>query len=129
VLVCHEDDPLATRRTVAASDLVERRLVGFREGWAMHSLTEQFLQRTGTILDVHFEVNDTATALDLVEAGLGVALIAEALATGRRALRTVPLRGRAIDWVICAVAASPEPTNPAARELWRLITRLPDVER
>jgi DNA-binding transcriptional LysR family regulator len=129
VLVCHQDDPLATRRTIAASDLVKRRLVGFREGWAMHSLTEQFLQRTVTSLDVHFEVNDTATALDLVEAGLGVALIAEALATGRRALRMVPLRGRALEWVICAVAAAPEPTNPAARELWRLITRLSNVKR
>jgi DNA-binding transcriptional LysR family regulator len=129
VLVCHEDDPLATRRTIAASDLVKRRLVGFPEGWAMHSLTEQFLQRTGTNLDVHFEVNDTATALDLIEAGLGVALIAEALATGRRALRIVPLRGRVIEWVISAVAAAPEPTNPAARELWRLITRLPKVQR
>jgi DNA-binding transcriptional LysR family regulator len=123
VLVCRDDDPLADRRAIAASDLRDRRLVGFREGWAMHSLTEQFLQRTGTPLDVHFEVNDTGTALDLVDAGLGIALIAEALATGRRALRTVPLRGRPIDWVICAVSAAPAPTNPAARELWHLITQ------
>src|SRR5579859_5256401 len=43
VLVCREDDPLAERRAIAASDLSDRTLVGFREGWAMHSLTEQFL--------------------------------------------------------------------------------------
>jgi DNA-binding transcriptional LysR family regulator len=123
ILACRHDDPLATRRTASASDLADRRVVGFPTGWAMHSLAEQFIRRSRTSLDIHFEVNDTATALDLIEAGLGVALIAEALATPRRALATVPLRGQPIDWVICAIAVDPAPTNPAARELWRLLTR------
>lgn len=123
VLVCQQDDPLATRRTASASDLAERRVVGFPDGWAMRSLSEQFFRRSATSFDTHLEVNDTATALDLVEAGLGVVLIAEALAAPRQALRTVPLRGRPIDWVICAVAVDPMPANPAAHELWRLITR------
>lgn len=123
VLVCRHDDPLAARRTASATDLARRRVVGFPAGWAMHSLSEQFIRRSTITLNPHFEVNDTATALDLVEAGLGVALIAEALATPRRALRMVPLRGQPIDWVICAIAVDPAPVNPAARELWRLITR------
>jgi DNA-binding transcriptional LysR family regulator len=123
VFVCRDDDPLASHKAIAPSDLAERRLVGFPEGWAMHSLTERFLRRPGIALTTHFEVNDTATALDLVEAGLGVALIAEALAARRRRLRTVPLRGRRIDWLICAVASDPAPSNPAARELWHLVTR------
>lgn len=89
----------------------------------MHSLAEGFLRRSGIAVDTHFEVNDTPTALDLVEAGLGVVLIAEALATCRRGLRTVPLVGRAIDWVIRAVAVGPAPSNPAAGELWRILTR------
>ena len=123
VLACRHDDELADRRSVSASDLADRRVVGFPDGWAMHSLSERFLRRSGVALDTHLEVNDTATALDLVEAGLGVALIAEALAARRRPLRTVPLRGRPIDWVVCAVAIDPAPVAPAARELWRLITR------
>ncbi len=121
-LVCRHDDPLATRPTASARDLTDRPIVGFPAGWALHSLSEQFLKRSAITLTTRFEVNDTATALDLVEAGLGVALIAETLATPRRALRTVPLRGKPIEWVICAVAVDPAPANPAARELWRLIT-------
>lgn len=123
ILACRHDDPLATHRTVSANDLAERSMVGFPYGWAMHSLSDQFLRRAGTTVTTHLEVNDTATALDLVEAGLGVALIAETLATPRRALRTVPLRGKPIEWVVSAIAVDPAPTNPAARELWRLITR------
>jgi DNA-binding transcriptional LysR family regulator len=123
VLACRADDPLAARRMVAAADLADRQLVGFPEGWAMRSLAHTFLSRAGNALDVQFEVNDTGTALDLVEAGLGVALLAEALVARRRALRTVPLRGRRIDWVIAAVTADPAPSNAAARELWTLLTQ------
>src|SRR3954453_15808198 len=123
VLACRDDDQLAARLAVSASDLTDRRMVGFPEGWAMRSLSEQFLRRSGTILNIHFEVNDTATVLDLVEAGLGAALVAEALVERRRTLRTVPLRGRPIDWVICALALHPAPINPAARELWLMIPR------
>ena len=123
VLVCRDDDMLAARRSVAAIDLTDRHLIGFPEGWAMESLAEQFRQRSGATFDTRLEINDTATALDLVEAGLGVALIAEALAEDRPALRTVPLRGRAIDWIIAAVAIDPAPNNPAARALWHVINR------
>jgi DNA-binding transcriptional LysR family regulator len=69
-------------------------------------------------------LNDTPTLLDLVEAGLGVALIPEALMARRRALRPIPLSGPTIDWTIGAVSLAPAPSNPAARELWRLLSRL-----
>src|SRR6478672_4033455 len=45
-LACRHDDPLATRRTASANDLAGKRVVGFPDGWAMHSLSEQFLRRS-----------------------------------------------------------------------------------
>lgn len=123
VLACRSDDQLARRKTVGAGDLAGRSLIGFPRGWAMRGLADRMMRRSGMNLDVNLEVNDTPTLLDLVEAGLGVALIAEAIATQRHALRAIALRGRRIDWIISAVAAASGPTNPAARELWRLITR------
>jgi DNA-binding transcriptional LysR family regulator len=86
------------------------------------------MQQSGVQLDVNLEVNDTSTLLDLVEAGLGVALIAEGLITKRRALRAVKLSGPTVNWTISAVALAPGPTNPAAAELWHLITQLPPGE-
>ena len=83
----------------------------------------------GVQADFNLEVNDSPTLLDLVEAGLGVALIAEALVTPRRNLRTVALRGPTIEWAIAAVALAPGPTNPAARELWGLITGGPSNDQ
>jgi DNA-binding transcriptional LysR family regulator len=123
VLVCPVGDPLAGRTSVALKDLVGRNLIGFPHGWVIRALADRLMHESGVHLDSNLEVNDTATLLDLVEAGLGVALIADALTTGRPRVRTVRLSGPKAVWTISAVAMAPEPTNPAARELWRLITR------
>jgi DNA-binding transcriptional LysR family regulator len=122
VLACRTDDPIAKRKTIGLRDLTGRNLIGFPRGWVIRMLADQMMDQTGVHLDVNLEVNDTSTLLDLIEAGLGVALIAEGLTTQRRALRTVRLSGPKINWTISAVAVAPGPFNPAARELWHLIT-------
>jgi DNA-binding transcriptional LysR family regulator len=123
VLACRKDDPYADRKSVAVRDLSNRNLVSFPRGWAVRALAERLLSQSGVHLEFNLEVNDSGTLLDLVEAGLGVTLVGEALIRGRRGLRAVPLRGPKLAWTVSAVAVAPGPTEPAARELWRLITR------
>jgi DNA-binding transcriptional LysR family regulator len=123
VLVCRTDDPAASRKTIAPGDLAGRDLVGFPTGWGVRALADQMAHTYGIRLDFNLEVNDVSTLLDLVEAGLGVAFIPEALIT-RSALRAVQLSGPTIDWTISALSLAPGPVNPAARELWKLITRV-----
>jgi DNA-binding transcriptional LysR family regulator len=125
VLACPVDDPLAGRKTITLHDLDGRNLIGFPDGWVIRALADRLMHDSGVHRELNLEVNDTATLLDLVEAGLGVALTAEALTSGRPRIRTVRLRGPQAVWTISAVAIAPEPSNPAARELWRLITRFP----
>jgi DNA-binding transcriptional LysR family regulator len=123
VLACRADDPYATRRTVALRDLGGRNIVGFTRGWSVRNLTDRAIDAAGASLDINLEVNDTATLLDLVEAGLGVTIIAEGLARQRRSLRKVQLTGgQRIDWVVSAITLAPAPTNPAALALWQLLT-------
>jgi DNA-binding transcriptional LysR family regulator len=102
--------------------LLERNLIGFPTGWAMRALADRAVHRSGLRLDFNLEVNDTSTLFDLVAAGLGVTLIASALAAQRRDLCAVPLTGPPLTWTISALAISPRPTNRAALELWRRIT-------
>src|SRR4051794_19371495 len=124
VLACRTDDPYATKRSVALRDLTDRNIIGFPRGWSLRNLTDRATTAAAVPLDVNLEVNDTATLLDLVEAGLGVTLIAEALARQRRSLRTVPLTGGPeIGWTVSALTLAPAPANPAALPLWRLLTR------
>jgi DNA-binding transcriptional LysR family regulator len=121
VLACRPEDPCASRNDVGTADLAGRNLVGYPRGWAVRTLAEQMLRNSQADLDFNFEINDTSTLLDLVEAGLGVTLIAEAIATQRAALRTVRLQGAQLQWIISAVTTAPAPTNPAAAELWKLL--------
>jgi DNA-binding transcriptional LysR family regulator len=124
VLACRTDDPYATRRSVRLRDLSDRNIIGFPRGWAMRNLTDRATTAAAVSLEVNLEVNDTATLLDLVEAGLGVTLIADALVRQRRSLRTVPLSGGPeIDWTVSALTLNPVPTNPAALALWQQLTR------
>jgi DNA-binding transcriptional LysR family regulator len=124
VLACRADDPYATRRSVAFRDLADRNVLGFPRGWSLRNLTDRAAAAAAVSLEVNLEVNDTATLLDLVEAGLGVTLIADALARRRRSLRTVPLSGAAkIDWTVSALTLAPAPANPAALALWQLLVR------
>jgi len=51
-----------------------------------------------------FEINDTSTVLELVEAGFGVALVPEIIANLKGGLRRIPLRGRRWNWTIVAEA-------------------------
>src|SRR4051812_22092046 len=121
VLACRPDDALASRAAVAPNVLSTRDMVSFPTGWAVRGLADRVLHSAGITPDQKFEVNDTATLLDLVEAGLGVALVPEALAAQRPRLSTVPLRGSNTAWNKSAVALAPASANPAAQELWRML--------
>jgi DNA-binding transcriptional LysR family regulator len=124
VLACRVDDPFVSRKTVELRDLADRNIIGFPRGWSIRNRTDRATAAAGIPLEINLEVNDTATLLDLVEAGLGVTLIADALARQRRSLRTVPLSGAAkIDWTVSALTLAPAPTNPAALALWQLLIR------
>jgi DNA-binding transcriptional LysR family regulator len=121
VLACRADDDLATRATVNIQALSQHNLIGYPTGWANRSLADRMLARAGMSIEPNLEINDTATLLDLIEARLGVAILADALLTQRRQLSAVPIRPAAY-WTISAITAAPAPTNPAARELWSRIT-------
>jgi DNA-binding transcriptional LysR family regulator len=123
VLACRADDLYASRKSVSLRALADHNIIGFPRGWSMRDLMDRAAAAAGVPLEINLEVNDTATLLDLVEAGLGVTLIADALARQRRSLRTVPLTGAKLEWRVSALTVAPAPTNPAAVSLWRILTR------
>ena len=72
---------------MALADLAACEQVGFPLGWGVRTLTDSALRFAGVVSQVNLEVNDTNTLLDLLEAGLGVALIPEAIG---RSIRSAP---------------------------------------
>ena len=121
VVIANQDSPLAQRSAVDLTALADQPLVGYPIGFGIRALADQALLSCQVQPHYTFEVNDTTTLLDLVEAGLGLAVIPEALARLRPGLRRLAIKGRSWTWTIAAETLAPLPPNPAARALWNLL--------
>jgi DNA-binding transcriptional LysR family regulator len=122
VVVCSAEDALAGRATVDLRALADTALVSFPLGWGIRTVSDVAFRSRSIEPHYAFEVNDTQTVLDLIESGLGVALLPEAIAAARRArLCQIAIRGPRWDWTISAQALAPGPPTPAARALWAML--------
>jgi DNA-binding transcriptional LysR family regulator len=118
MVVSSAEGKLGRRRTIGLAALADAEQVGFAPGWGVRTLVDQAVRSVGLEPRVDLEVNDTDTLLDLVEAGLGIALIPEVLARLRPNLHRIAITDGKWDWTIAAHAVAPLPVNPAARAFW-----------
>jgi DNA-binding transcriptional LysR family regulator len=118
---CADDSVLADRTVADLSMVAAQPHIGFPVGWGIRALADRAMHARGLEPNYVFEINDTSTVLELVEAGFGVALVPEIIANLKGGLRRIPLRGRRWNWTIVAEALGPAPPNPAARALWRML--------
>lgn len=122
VIAFSREGSLAGRWAIPLKALDDQPLIGFPPGWGIRILADEAMTDAGIQPRYEFEVNDTNTLLDLVEGGLGVTVIAEALVELLRPqLGWAPIKGRQRDWVIAAQTLGPTPPNPAARALWEML--------
>jgi len=117
VLLCPPEHPLATSSGVTLARLGQETFVGFQQDWAARALAARAFAAAGQPYRVELEVNDVHTLLDLVEAGLGVAVVPAPIGAKRPdRLRAVPLTGPHVpDWHVAVVV--PHNPSPAATAL------------
>jgi DNA-binding transcriptional LysR family regulator len=121
VVVSKRDDMVGRQGSMALAALADYEQVGFPPGWGVRTLADNAMRSAGHEPRVDLEVNDTSTLLDLVEAGLGVAVIPDAIARLRPNLREITISDGSWYWTIAAQAVAPMPVNPAARALWEML--------
>ncbi|HEX6393786.1 MAG TPA: LysR family transcriptional regulator [Acidimicrobiales bacterium] len=124
IIACRADHSFASKKTIELKQLAGQPLVGFPQGWGVRDLTDHAMQSEGVQPSYAFEVNDTATMLDLVQAGCGVGVLPEVMAALRPELCSVSIKGRQRTWTIAAQVLAPAPPNPAARALWTMLDSL-----
>jgi DNA-binding transcriptional LysR family regulator len=66
---------LAERRTLSVRDLQKERIICYREDTAIGSLVRKALKSSGDPREVDIVINQSLQALELVEAGVGVAIL------------------------------------------------------
>lgn len=118
-LVLPATHPLAARRSVRWAQLAGQPVITVRPGYGVRPLIDASALRAGVVLAVAHEVSFLATALWMVSAGLGVAVMPSAYATGRpdadRVVR--PLVAPSVERDIALVSRRGRSMSPAAQAL------------
>lgn len=114
VVLCPPDHPLAGRTSLRFADLDGHALIG-------NSVIADALRDIDDRLDWRFRVENVATAVSLVEAGLGVTLVPATAAAARARLAAVPVAEPGVVRRIGLVTRPDMPLSPAAAALAGLI--------
>lgn len=110
VLLCPPEHPLAASGRIDWADLREQDFIDFQESWAVRSLNDAACAAHGIGRRVRCTVNDVHTLLDLIQRGLGVALVPKHVASKPQAAGLVSVQlppSTAPQWVVSAVTGSP----------------------
>ena len=117
MVVCHRDHELVDQKSVRPADLVDEAFVASQPGSRGHQYIDRIFDLARRPRNVPYEVNDVATMLDFVEAGLGVALVPAELAADRHDLHLLAIDDGSFTWTMAAIAPPKEQISPAAHAL------------
>jgi DNA-binding transcriptional LysR family regulator len=122
VFVCLKSHPLAAKDTVSWSELEDVELVGLT-GLATRDMMNFRLAERGIHLKTKYEVQHHATALNLVAAGVGTAVLpASALRQGdSQGLRALALDRPSVKRKVVLLRSSGSTLSPAAQALHEML--------
>jgi DNA-binding transcriptional LysR family regulator len=100
LLACAPGHPLASSETVTLTDLAAERFVDLPEGWGVRMATDRAFAAAGVPRTVSFELNDSASVIDFVREGLGVALLPVPMAAIAPEVLQIPIADAALSFDI-----------------------------
>jgi len=124
VLVCPPEHPLAERPHLEWRDLADQDFIDFHASWGVRPLNDSACEMYGVRRRVRCTVNDVHTLLDLVDRGLGIALVPAHVADKPQAARLVRValpEDQAPRWVVSVVTGAQGRAAPLASHLLELL--------
>ena len=100
LLACAPGHPLASSQTVRLTELATERFVDLPEGWGVRMASDRGFAAAGVPRTVSFELNDSASVIDFVREGLGVALLPVPMAAIAPEVLQIPIADAALSFDI-----------------------------
>ncbi|MFE5140549.1 LysR family transcriptional regulator [Streptomyces fagopyri] len=123
-VLCHPAHHLATSAVVTPEDLGGEAFVDFHPDWGPRRITDAAFAEAGVRRTVTLEVSDVHSLLELVGAGLGIAVVPRHFGLKREAagLTSLLLKDAGdAPYETVAMLPPPDATSPAARALMALL--------
>ena len=108
---------------VSLAEVVTEPFIDLTSDWSARRIVDRALANAGLARVTRCEVNEVWTLLELVECGLGVAIIPEMFGAVPMNVRYVPLDPPIADFELIAAFMGRAPASPAARGFLALVTR------
>jgi DNA-binding transcriptional LysR family regulator len=100
LLACAPGHRLAGSQTVSLTELAAERFVEMPEGWGVRIATDRAFAAAGIRRTVSFELNDSASVIEFVREGLGVALLPVPMAAIAPEVLQIPIADAALSFDI-----------------------------
>jgi DNA-binding transcriptional LysR family regulator len=100
LLACAPGHRLAGSQTVSLIELAAERFVEMPEGWGVRIATDRAFAAAGIRRTVSFELNDSASVIEFVREGLGVALLPVPMAAIAPEVLEIPIADAALSFDI-----------------------------
>jgi DNA-binding transcriptional LysR family regulator len=122
-IACAPDHPLAARADVDLAALGDEPFIEFPEGWGTRMATDRAFAAAGARRTIVYEVNDVASVIEFVSAGLAVALISPSLVVEGDDVALVPVRRHAPSFEISVVVAATRRPSAVLEAFLRTVPR------
>jgi DNA-binding transcriptional LysR family regulator len=113
--------PLARRRTVGLTDLVEEDFVDFLPGYASRTVVDRVFAAARIERRVAVEVSTIDSALDFVRHGVGLAIVPSFVTGGDDSVRTVRVKDEPLEWALHMAAPRRRRLTAAMQALYGLV--------
>ena len=123
VLACGPKHPVALRDRVTLKDLADERFIDMNSGWVSRQLTDRAFGQAGIKRNIVCELDDVLLLMQMVEEGLGVAIMPGISTRINAGLKSVPIHPPLPEWHFVAAFLGPQPSNDAARIFLGMATR------
>ncbi|HEX4108678.1 MAG TPA: LysR family transcriptional regulator [Solirubrobacteraceae bacterium] len=117
--------PLAARTDVELSALRDEPLVDLPAGWGIRMAVDRAFAAAGLSRTITYEVNDTATMLELIRNGLAIGMLPRSLADGTRDIVFVPTRDQVPPFQTAITLPANRRLSAATRAMLETIKRGP----
>jgi DNA-binding transcriptional LysR family regulator len=122
-LACRPTHALAEQSQVTLAELGDETFVDLGSSWVTRQYTDHAFAAEGIERRIVCELDDILLLLQMVEHGLGVAIVPRMSERIAPTLRYVSLESSLPEWQLVAGFMGPQPPNVAARVLLEMVTR------